>query len=117
MQTDTIVERVAHNQDVFRRANEGIEDAAWRIGPDAARVPFICECPDPSCTEVASLTLMQYETVRSSGEAFLVVPGHETCVVDGVDVARVFKRYDGFTVMKKIGEAGEIAAMQNPRAS
>jgi hypothetical protein len=113
---DVTADRVAHNQSVFREANEGIETSAEEIGVDARRLPFICECPDRHCTSLTRLSLLDYDRVRSNGRWFLVVPGHETCVVDGEDVARVYEQTADFSIMAKIGRAGEVAEDLDPRA-
>ena len=115
MQVELTAERVAHNQSTFRNTNEELKAAAERLVPEAEKVPFICECPDPICKSVTLLTPAEYETVRSRGDWFLVVPGHEVCVVDGVDVARIERRHDTFSVMEKVGRAGEQAEQLDPR--
>ena len=109
-------DRVAHNQSVFREANEGIEKSAEQIGVDARTIPFICECPDRRCTSLARLSFLDYDRVRSSGRWFLVVPGHELCVVDGEDVAEVHERNAAFSIMEKIGRAGDTAEDLDPRS-
>lgn len=103
-----IAERVARNQNRFRQANERIEVAAQK-GTDFESVPFLCECPNLDCTEVARLTLAEYEGVRADSRRFLVVPGHEVCEVDGVTVAEVTERNRLYSVLEKIGKAGEVA--------
>lgn len=98
-------ERVARNDAIFRDANEGIRDAAeeHRIeGP----IPFVCECADPTCRELLRLLLAEYAEVRSNPRHFLNAPGHH---VAAHGWAEVVKRYDGYTVVEKIGEAGAIA--------
>jgi hypothetical protein len=42
-------------------------------------------------------------------------PVHEVCVVDGEEVATIVKRYAGYSLMEKIGAAGEAAARLDPR--
>lgn len=112
---DVTADRVALNQSVFREANEGIEKSAEEIGVDARTIPFICECPDRHCTTLTRLSILDYDRVRSNGRWFLVVPGHETCLVDGEDVAEVYERNAGFSIMEKIGHAGEVAESLDPR--
>jgi hypothetical protein len=117
MQTDVTAERVAKNQSTFRDANEEIEAAAMGIaGSELPAVPFICECPDPRCTAIARLPFAAYEIVRGQGDWFFAVPGHEVCVADGVQVAKIVERHDTHTVMEKIGTAGEIARQLDPRS-
>lgn len=116
VQTELTTERVARNQSAFREANEELERRAEELLSDAEQVPFICECPDPRCTSVALLSLVEYETVRSRSDWFLAVPGHEICVVNNETVAKIAKRYATFTVMEKVGHAGEVANQLDPRA-
>ena len=114
VEDDVVSERVARNQSRFREANDGIDVQARALDVDG-RLPFICECHDGSCTTIARLTREEYGQVRSRGEWFLVAPGHEVTVVDGHDVARVVERADGFSLMEKIGRAGEVARQLDPR--
>jgi hypothetical protein len=116
MQTEQTAQRVAHNQATFRDANERIEQAALDVAGDAPMIPFICECPRVTCSELARLSLVEYETVRSRGVWFLVVPGHEVCEVDGVEVAQVVRKHERFSMMEKVGEAGEVAEATDPRS-
>jgi hypothetical protein len=39
---------------------------------------FVCECGREGCIETVSLTVNEYEAVRSSDTVFVVLPGHET---------------------------------------
>src|SRR3954468_23490475 len=116
MQTELTTERVARNQSTFRDANEAIERRAEEIAPDVDEVPFICECPDPGCTSIALLPLVDYEMARSRGEWFFSAPGHEVCVVSGEEVAKIAKRYDAFTLMEKVGRAAEVSKQLDPRS-
>jgi hypothetical protein len=50
-----------------------------------------------------------------TGEWFLVVPGHELCIVDGETVARIEARRAGHSIMEKLAEAGELARALDPR--
>jgi hypothetical protein len=109
-------ERVAQNQIAFRDANERLGEAAERLLGDETLAPFLCECPDRSCTEIVRLSLSDYERVRARGDWFLVAPGHEVCVVDGVDTARVESRHERWSLMEKIAEAGAIARAADPRS-
>ena len=117
MDVQTISDRVAENQDAFRRANEQIEGAADSIGGDLERLPFICECPKRECFEIAQLKRHEYENVRASGNTFLVAPGHEVFAVEGVTIARLAQRFDAYSLMEKIGDAGKRAMELDPRAA
>jgi hypothetical protein len=105
---ELIAERAARNQSLFREANERIEAAT--TGLDGREpLPFVCECPETGCTTIVRLTAGEYATVRQDGARFCVAPGHEVREIDGVEVARVVERRGTFTLMEKIGIAGEIA--------
>jgi hypothetical protein len=70
-------QRFAENEAVFRRANEQLADRIRELAPALQALPFICECGDPHCTQIVTLSREQYEQVRSNPAHFLVVPGHE----------------------------------------
>jgi hypothetical protein len=110
---DRIAERVARNQATFRDANERIHVAAAIV--DVEPVPFICECPRRECTQLTRLTMAEYEEVRSNGRRFFAAPGHEVCEVDGVTIAQLTERRETFSVLEKVGEAGEVALALDPR--
>ena len=104
-------ERIARNQATFRAANERIGAAAG-VYDVATPVPFICECADPTCTEVVLLELDQYEEIRSDSRRFLNVSGHQTAA-QGVSV--VVEERNGYVIVEKIGHAGEIAEALDER--
>lgn len=108
--TDPTAERVARNDATFRDANELIEQTAKQA--DVERVPFICECADPHCTEIVRLTLREYEAVRADPTHFMGVPGHEGHA-DGY--ARVIGDGEGYAVVEKLGEAAEIVEQLDAR--
>ena len=103
--TDQSAERVARNNDIFRRANDEIHAAAGTLGFDAP-IPFLCECTNERCTEVVRLTAADYAEIRSHPRHFVSVPGHQT---ESDDHERVLERRDGYETTEKVGEAGEIA--------
>jgi hypothetical protein len=107
MQTDMTARRVAHNQSRFREANEHIELAAERV-PLLVQVPFICECPRGQCTEIVPLTVESYEGIRCNPRWFFTAPGHDDISVE-LGFAQVIRSTDGYVVVEKIGEAGQIA--------
>ena len=64
-------------EDVFREANESVAAKAGELEL-AYPIPFLCECRDSHCFARISLTLEDYEQVRSDPRRFLTIPGHET---------------------------------------
>jgi hypothetical protein len=104
---DTAAVKTARNNALFRDANDEIDTAAETHGLDDGRpVPFICECSDPTCMRVISLTLAEYQRVRSNPRWFAHAPGHEEAVPG---VVHLVERNDRFALVEKIGRAGEVA--------
>jgi len=117
VKTESVAERVAHTEHAFREANERIEAAADRVPLDTEPIPFLCECAVPNCTAITRLTREEYERVRDQGNTFLVAPGHEVVAVEGVTIARLVEKFERFSFMEKVGEAGEVAEQLDPRDS
>jgi hypothetical protein len=95
--------RLAANEDVFRDVNEGIVRGQWPGDPEAP-VGFRCECARPGCNELVALTLVAYEQVRAHPRRFVIVSGHEL-----PEVEVVVERHGPYSVVEKVGEAGEEA--------
>ena len=74
---DSVRERIVENNYTFREANEQIRAKADEYDAPVERVPFLCECPVPSCTQILRLTLAEYENVRANPRHFFTAPGHE----------------------------------------
>ena len=106
-------ERIGRNNATFREANERISAAAGSYGVDMA-IPFICECSDPACSRIVRLRLEQYEEVRADPRHFLNMPGHE---VASQGAAVVVAERDGYSIVEKIGLAGEIAEALDERTA
>ena len=111
-ETQLSAERVARNQATFRKANEGIQEAARDYELDDV-VPFICECSEPSCVEIVRLTLAEYESVRAESTHFISVPGHHRAAAAW---ARVVECRDGYEIVAKIGRAAGVADALDPRS-
>lgn len=105
-------ERKAVNEGMFRDANERLQRGATAIlgGDDGEVVPFLCECPQLGCTNVALLTLAEYSEIRAEGTRGLAVLGHEDPSVE-----RVVARNDRFVTTEKFGPAGELHEQRDPR--
>ena len=95
-------ERVAKNDLAFKDANDRIRRAAAGHGI-AERVPFICECADSGCTQILQLSLAEYEMIRTHARRFLHAVGHYTG-----EHEMVVEEKPGYTVVEKVGRAGEI---------
>ena len=105
MATKPQAARMAENEAIFRDANEQIGARARELEFEAP-VPFLCECGDPACQEIARLSLDEYRDVRRDAVSFLVVPDHvEVATASG----SVVETHDGYVVVQKTGVAGDVA--------
>ncbi len=96
--------RVADADATFRSANERMRNTAEQFGMEE-RVPFFCECANPSCQEIVQLSIKEYEQVRRSPRQFLNIPGHEAAARGAGAVVADHGRY---VVVEKLGLTGEI---------
>lgn len=99
-------ERIGRNDAIFRHANEGIREAVEADETVEGRVPFICECADPTCRELVHLSMEEYGAIREDPRLFLNVPGHQASAQGW---GQVVERYERYVVVEKIGPAGEVA--------
>jgi hypothetical protein len=98
--------RVAKNEDLFRQVNERIRGLELAAGGHNLS-EFICECSHPECSNTLQASLEEYLRVRKDPTHFLVIHGH----VD-LDYERIVTVTDRFTVVQKVGRAGEIAEQE-----
>jgi hypothetical protein len=99
---------IAEAQIAFRETNERIQATADGL-PVAGEIPFVCECPDADCSEIVRLTFDEYEAIRQHPRRFFNVPDHErNSVAAGAETVLVV--FDRFTIVEKIGVAGELAS-------
>ena len=99
--------RVAKNEGVFREVNERIRELAegFEASGGAQVTAFVCECSRVNCTSAVEASLDEYRAVRRRPRQFLVLTDH----VDP-DHERIVRKSDRFTVVEKVGLAGEVAA-------
>lgn len=84
------------NQDVFRRANERLLDAVQDRVDGRRRIPFLCECLDPSCRSTVELTIEQFGALKEEPNRFAIVTGHPR--IDGDEVVAT---YGDVTIVEK----------------
>jgi hypothetical protein len=103
--------RIAKNEASFRDINERLEHGLRHVPDAPALEQFVCECGDRTCEELVSLTLEEYEAVRTDSRHFAVVPGHVF-----PETERIVGGNDRFQVIEKFGEAVEITDAADDRA-
>ena len=102
--------RIAENESRFREVNERLETAQTSLGSGNGGIDVLCECGDRDCTEQVTLALAHYEAVRADPVAFVVKPGHEA-----PEAEHLVERHGDYNVVRKRGEAAEIANEHDPR--
>lgn len=102
---------MAENEVRFRALNERLRDASGTWEPGEGRLDLVCECGDEDCALAIRLGPSEYERVRSDEAQFVVVRGHERPELEDVVL-----EHDAWAVVRKRGEAAEIAAETDPRA-
>jgi hypothetical protein len=109
--------RAAKTQSLLREVNERIEGlAAGR--PTAVleevrlakEIDLACECMDEVCTERVTMTVRDYDAVRSDSNTFFVKPGHEV-----PEVERVVREEPNYVVVSKVGAGAPVAEKLDPR--
>lgn len=103
--------RLAKNEVVFREINERVNELASSHAPDEHVYTFFCECSNADCTLQVELARSEYEKVRAHGNRFLIASGHQL-----PEIERVVERNDGWWVVEKEDEAGELARELDPRS-
>ena len=95
-------ERLAENEAIFREVNERVAEVSTKFGLEA--LSAVCECSNAGCMERFELERSAYADLRSSGDRFAVVPGHEE-----PDVERTVDRGEGYLIIEKVGAGAEVA--------
>lgn len=112
---DAREERLVENEAMFRSINERIEEIAQAQaeGPTDGHIyEFLCECSNADCTLRLPLSATAYELVRRDPTQFVVAPGHDLPEIEVV----VFRTRD-YQVVRKQGEAADVAAEEDPRST
>jgi hypothetical protein len=98
--------KAALNQALRRDVNERRLERS-----DEDEIEFVCECADPACAEVVSLTAAECEFIRSVPTRLVVTLGHANH-----DTERVLMEEPGrFQVVEKFGPSGDVVAHLDPR--
>ena len=111
---DAREKRLAANEALFREVNERVQELARRFsaGRDESVFDYVCECAHDDCTERVSLSIGDYERLRTNATRFAVVDGHEVPSVE-----RVVERHRRYIVVEKTGEARDYVERLDPRSA
>ena len=103
--------RIGQNEILFREVNERVESLNEAFNTLTDRVSIVCECGLLECVDRISMSLAEYEELRSDPTTFAVIPGHELPDVEDV----VAERDAYFVVRKHFGDPARLAAEEDPR--
>ncbi len=103
--------QVVENEVRFRALNERLRASgvAWE-GREGV-MSLVCECGNEDCLVAIWLTPGEYESVRADETQFAMVAGHFH-----PEFEDVVSEYEGWALVRKRGEAAEIAAASDPRS-
>jgi hypothetical protein len=108
---DSREERVAKNEAMHRAVNREIENVAEDVGERGEdTIEVLCECGQPGCTSLLSLTIRAYDRVHGQRDRFIVVPGHMD-----PELERVVEEGDQYLVVEKFGQAEAVAEDEERR--
>jgi hypothetical protein len=102
--------RKAANEHWFRELNELLEHRAVESATSDGPFEIVCECANEECTERIPISVAAYEAIRANATTFAVVPGHQDPTVE-----RIVETTEHYDVVEKLGEAGAVAEIENPR--
>ena len=102
----------ARTQSLFRDINERVREINHAFNHVLPLGDWVCECANDRCTERLHVAVDEYEGVRSDGATFLVMPSQ--LHVDP-EIEDITKRRDEYWVVKKRGQAAELARAIDPR--
>jgi hypothetical protein len=104
--------RIGLNEALFREINERLRGLNETFGALTNRIELICECADRACGERITMSLREYEELRSAPDRFVVSPGH--VVKDVEDVVSTTESWE--IVRKRPGAPAELAKASDPRS-
>lgn len=102
--------RKGSNESEFRELNERLEDHAARRAEGEDSFEIVCECDREECTARITISFADYEGVRESPTAFIVLAGHADLTCE-----RIVTSVPAYDVVEKFGVAGLVAENENPR--
>jgi len=109
--------RAAKSQSLLREVNERIEELSSARSASIfeelrldKEIDLACECMDEACTECVTLSVREYEAVRSDSNTFSVKPGHEV-----PEVEEVVREQPNYVVVSKVGAGAPVAEKLDAR--
>ena len=98
-------ERLATNEAYFRSVNERVEEQVKNVAGEDARFNILCECSSMACAERIAVTPAEYEQAHADPRQFIVAHGHAHHEIEDSVI-----QTDRFEIVRKHGDAGDVAA-------
>jgi hypothetical protein len=103
----------AKTQSLYREVNERIKEVSAQRASFDFPQDVICECAQAECSELITMTPVEYESLRSHGTWFVIAPLDEHFFPE---VERVMGKNGHYWVVEKLAEAGAVAEKLDPRS-
>ena len=91
MRGDISLERLTHNEALFRKENEKVSRRMQAIVTPDVPIRFVCECSD-----MVWLTADQFSTLHKSKRLYVVKPGHEKGAIE-----HIIKQTEEYVLVEK----------------
>lgn len=105
-------ERLARNEALSREINEAREFGQAPVSGPQRFMRMVCECGNSACDLPLTITVLEYERIRSDPVHFAVVRDH---VIGDIEV--VVEENDRFVVVaKREGKPAATAIEEDPRS-
>ena len=101
--------RIGLNEALFREINERLETLQENASRHLGVLELVCECGDRDCAERITLSIGEYQELRSDPLLFAVLPSPEI-----PDVEDVLQQMNGWLIVRKHeGEPAAVARATN----
>jgi hypothetical protein len=101
---DSGLEQRVRAEAIVREVNERIRDVREALAAgEEIELDLLCECGDPSCTALLTVTLAEYEAARTDPRRLLVTPDHAQDEGESVVAAN-----GRFAIVQASGEAADL---------
>ena len=109
---DSAHAETAKTESLYREVNERMNEVnAQRASLDRPQ-EVICECAQPECSKLITMTAVEYRGLRLNGTWFVIAPPEEHFFPQ---VERIVAQDVRYWVVEKQGKAGEVAEKLDPR--
>jgi len=96
---------------MHRAVNREIENIAEDFGERGGdTLEVLCECGQPGCTSLLSMTIRDYDRVHGQRDRFIVARGHVN-----PELERIVEEADRYLVVDKFGQAEATAEEEERR--